>query len=640
MGRRDGLDGDAHQHDYVHGGPHRAVSLLGNRGDRAGPGRRPPHRARLGRREPDDDRASSCPGCRSGRGWRSATRLVLELGGRGRAVRRHQGLVPRRQVRPDLDPAPTRPTRGCTPGSSSRARSAPATRSGVAARGRIGRDGLPPARAPRRRRSPALARDVAGRRGGRLRRPDRRPRRPVGGRVAGPPRNRVQPGVRAAAWSRSRPTRSSTSIAPPGRRAGSSTPARRRAAAGAVADGPVGVHTAPIQELLAVAAPAVDGTGHPAGRTGRRTSERGSRRTSPRSTSSRRSPRRGGAFEPLVARRPRLPPGPGRARRSRRRGRRDADPPSRRLARRRRRAAGGARPRHPAGADRASGAAAARPAARGSCPRPTPASVSAANLEAMGLHEIWRRRNLRYTPGDGPVSEMLRGRAVRPGRRRRARHARPPRGPQRVQRLADRRAPDDVRGPRPRVADGAPGGRPRRRRPVVLRRRRHRLDARGDGPRRRGQRAGRDGDGRDVRDDRHLPGPRHRPRPGRGARRRDGPLRGRRPRHRRGRDEVRVHRDAPRDPAGGDLAVRDREDRRVARPGAVPGRSPVRRVPGQRIGLVHEVVEGEEALDDGRGPASRRHPRRPARRRRAPRRRSSARCAGSATGRRSGTPRG
>ena len=29
-------------------------------------------------------------------------------------------------------------------------------------------------------------------------------------------------------------------------------------------------------------------------------------------------------------------------------------------------------------------------------------SVSASNLEAMGLHEIWRRRNLRYTPGEAP----------------------------------------------------------------------------------------------------------------------------------------------------------------------------------------------------------------------------------------------
>ena len=43
------------------------------RGDRAGPGRRPPDRAGLGRREPDDRSGSSWRRCRSGRGWRSAT---------------------------------------------------------------------------------------------------------------------------------------------------------------------------------------------------------------------------------------------------------------------------------------------------------------------------------------------------------------------------------------------------------------------------------------------------------------------------------------------------------------------------------------------------------------------------------------
>ena len=70
------------------------------------------------------------------------------------------------------------------------------------------------------------------------------------------------------------------------------------------------------------------------------------------------------------------------------------------------------------------------------------------------------------------------------------------------------------------------GGRPGRRRPVVLRRRRHRLDARSDDPRHRRQRAGRDGDGRHVRGDRHLPRAGDRPRPRRGARWRDGPVRG------------------------------------------------------------------------------------------------------------------
>ena len=61
-------------------------------------------------------------------------------------------------------------------------------------------------------------------------------------------------------------------------------------------------------------------------------------------------------------------------------------------------------------------------------------------------------------------------------------------------------------------------------------------------------------------------------------------------------------------------------------------------VRAQRIGLVHEVVEGEAALDaavDARSPTcwppARRPPGRP--------RRSSARCAASATGRRSGTRR-
>ena len=217
----------------------------------------------------------------------------------------------------------------------------------------------------------------------------------------------------------------------------------------------------------------------------------------------------------------------------------------------------------------------------------------------------------------------------------------PPRGPQRVQRLADRRAADDVRRPRARVADGAPRRRPRRRRPVVLRRRRHRLDARRDGPRRRGQRAGRDGDGRDVRGDRHVPGARSIARV-QGAALGGGmglcavrdlviAEAGR---------EVRVHRDAPRHPAGGDLAVRHRQDRRVARPGAVPGRPAVRRDPGA----------ADRARPRGRRGRRRRSTRpwtapsptcsRPARPRRAPRRRSSARCAGWATGRRSGTPRG
>ena len=123
----------------------------------------------------------------------------------------------------------------------------------------------------------------------------------------------------------------------------------------------------------------------------------------------------------------------------------------------------------------------------------------------------------------------------------------------------------------------APAGRrPGRRRSDLLRRRRHRLDARRDGPRYGGQRAGRDGDGRHVRGDRHLPRPGHRSGPGRRDRGRDGPVRGGRPRHRRIGRPVRVHRDAPRDPAVGHQPVRHRQDRREPRPGAVPRRSPIR----------------------------------------------------------------
>ena len=60
----------------------------------------------------------------------------------------------------------------------------------------------------------------------------------------------------------------------------------------------------------------------------------------------------------------------------------------------------------------------------------------------------------------------------------------------------------------------------------------------------------------------------------------------------------------------------------------------------QRIGLVHEVVEGEEALDAAVEAAGRRRAGGRARRRRGRRRRSFARYAGWGTGRRSGTPPG
>ena len=92
------------------------------------------------------------------------------------------------------------------------------------------------------------------------------------------------------------------------------------------------------------------------------------------------------------------------------------------------------------------------------------------------------------------------------------------------------------------------------------------LDARQPGPDARAERAGRDGDGRDVRRDRPLPRAGDRARPGRGARRRDGPVRGERPRHRRGGRQVRLHRDAPRHPARGHQPVRHRQDRRDATP--------------------------------------------------------------------------
>ena len=98
---------------------------------------------------------------------------------------------------------------------------------------------------------------------------------------------------------------------------------------------------------------------------------------------------------------------------------------------------------------------------------------------------------------------------------------------------------------------------------------------------REAQRAGRDGDGRDVRGDRHLPGAGHRPGPRRGARGRDGPVRGRRPRHRRDRRPVRVHRDTARDPARRSSARSSiAKIGETPRPGAVPRRPAVRRDAG------------------------------------------------------------
>ena len=141
-----------------------------------------------------------------------------------------------------------------------------------------------------------------------------------------------------------------------------------------------------------------------------------------------------------------------------------------------------------------------------------------------------RGRSAAYDPR---VTEALRVERSGPDGVGRARHAGPAGGAERVRCLADRRAPVDVRGTRARFGDGPASGRPRRRGRDVLCRRGHRLDAGRDGARCRGQRAGRDGDGRHVRDHRHVPGAGHRAGPGRGARGRDGPLRGERPRDRR-----------------------------------------------------------------------------------------------------------
>ena len=62
---------------------------------------------------------------------------------------------------------------------------------------------------------------------------------------------------------------------------------------------------------------------------------------------------------------------------------------------------------------------------------------------------------------------------------------------------------------------------------------------------------------------------------------------------------VRLHRDAARDPARGHRAVRHRPDRRDATPGRCsPAAAASMPSAPQRIGLVHEVVEGEDALDE------------------------------------------
>ena len=63
---------------------------------------------------------------------------------------------------------------------------------------------------------------------------------------------------------------------------------------------------------------------------------------------------------------------------------------------------------------------------------------------------------------------------------------------------------------------------------------------------------------------------------------------------------VRVHRSEARDPAGGDLAVRRAEDRRVGGARAVPDRRALLRRAREEIGLVHAVVAAERARRGGR----------------------------------------
>ena len=331
---------------------------------------------------------------------------------RARAERRRpdpcdviKGSFRGRQVRPDLDPHPPVRLADVRPGRSSRARSAPATRSRCRRRRTgIGRDGLPRCSSSSTsvereawlamwRAAAAAGYDVRIVDHGDL------------SAAASPdlPGTDVQPGVRPAPWSRSRPTGSSTSIAPPGPRAGSSTPAWKRAAAGRPWRTVASASTPPRSRSCSpwrrppcaglVIRP-VDGP----------TDERAWVETyiaafdvEPPIAEAWR------AFEPLVARahgyHQVLAELDGRvvARR------RDADPPSRRLARRWRRAPGGARPRHPASADRASGA-------RGGDGRLHAGHVHGQRRVGVRarISRRWdstrsgARRNLRYTPGEAP----------------------------------------------------------------------------------------------------------------------------------------------------------------------------------------------------------------------------------------------
>ncbi len=84
-------------------------------------------------------------------------------------------------------------------------------------------------------------------------------------------------------------------------------------------------------------------------------------------------------------------------------------------------------------------------------------------------------------------------------------------------------------------------------------------------------------DERHVPRDRQLSETRRRPHPRRGARRRRGTRRRLRHRRRGRRRNLRFYGDQARHHAGGDLAVRDRENRRVARARALPHRRTLRR---------------------------------------------------------------
>ena len=449
-----GLDGDAHRHRFVHGGPHRAVALLGIEAiERVQADGHPIEPGSVG----ENLTTTGIELSRLPVGTRLAIgdRLVLELSARGRPVRRHQGRVPRRQVRPDLDPDPPVGLADVRPG-------------------------------PRRGRGPDRRRDrgpAAGRRLGR--------RRPSSCSTCSTP-STARPGSRCGG-PRPRPatTSGSGSTAMP-------RPPRRRTSRGASSTGPSACarcrsRSRSVLDLFRDAGTAgwfiEGGRGRRAAR-----GDGGRRGRGPRAATSSRFGRPAStgssirpvgpseasdwvevfiagfeveqpladawrAFQPILAE--------GRGYHQflgeldgrvvaasalmthRRVGWLGAgDRPAR-----------GAGPRHPAGADRPPRRRGGRSsAARRSWRRRRLGSVSAANLTASGMPLIWRRQHYRLDPSDcrirrtttsstrsptraGPTDERpAPGRAVRGRRRGRAGHPHPPGRPQRVQRLADRRA--------------------------------------------------------------------------------------------------------------------------------------------------------------------------------------------------------